>query len=369
MTACLLFWVSIQPYGYYQTLKKNTVEIFNLFSNRANLHYVAIFTVSIGTMLALFPQLTWVVFSEDDSHIMRVAYQHSWFAPYFSPEHYRELSVANFTPIPLTVYKVLLSVFGQRPLVFLLIMVLLFGTALSLAGTLVYRLTGRLDLSLIVIALIFASTSTHTLVSRFYTQHYLIGLIFTLAAFLVFVSPGRSVFNKLAIVVLVFLAMLSKEVYLVAPVVLSAIAFTRKDWVLIFGLVTATIIYWLWRTSMLAGGLDMGAESSYFKGVWSLELGQWASFAEWYLRANWLLLIASLIAVCLAPKTYIPMLIAALGFGLPGLTVAHGVASFETHADRIFLAMNVALAISATLAYSKIKFERESLKLPLAVLL
>jgi hypothetical protein len=320
---------------------------------RAN--YLLIALVSFAGTLLFFPQLSWVVFSGDDSHLMRVALQHGWAAPYFSPEQYRELSVANFTPIPLSVYKTILTVFGQRPLVLLLFMLLLCGTALTLTGALVYKLTNKVSPALICVALILSSQSLHTLLSRFYTMHYLIGLIFALSAFLVFVSVKRQNFGTVLVILFAFLAMLSKEVYVIAPVILALLALKNGERILPAGLLGAFVVYWLWRSYMVAGGMSIGSEESYFKGFWTIESAQWHAFFLWYLKTNLLLLSAVLLAMAIVPRVFFPMFIAALAFGLPGLAVTHGIQEFEMHADRIFLAMNVALAIAATISVSGIK--------------
>ncbi|MEX2130247.1 MAG: hypothetical protein WD772_02075 [Pseudohongiellaceae bacterium] len=345
------------------TWKFNTYMMTDWMSQPKG-NYLLIALVSFATTLLFFPQLSWVVFSGDDSHLMRVSLQHGWAAPYFSPEYYRELSVANFTPIPLSVYKTILTIFGQRPLVLLLFMLLMGGMMLTLAGALVYKLTNRVSLALICVALILSSQSMHTLLSRFYTMHYLIGLIFALSAFLLFVSVKRNTSGTLLVILFAFLAMVSKEVYVVAPAILALIALRNGDRILPAGLLGAFVVYWIWRSYMVAGGVSIGSEESYFKGFWTIEPDQWKAFFLWYVKTNLLLLAAMLLAMTIVPRFFFPMFIAALAFGLPGLAVTHGIQEFNMHADRIFLAMNVALAIAATISLSMIKTSNVLYKRP-----
>ncbi|MDH7944409.1 hypothetical protein QGM61_11305 [Pseudohongiella sp. SYSU M77423] len=341
--------------------------------------FLVYWAVSLLACLVFLPFLSWVVFSGDDSHLMRVALDYGGLQPYLQPEVYRELSVANYTPIPMTIYRWVSLLFPMRPLFFLAFMVACMSLVIALAATLASRLTHNVEAQSdghntqagwLTILLMTSLLSLPTLLSRFYTMHYLIGGIFALLALLVLIrkpaSEKSDYLSWLAVCGLLFLALLSKEVYLMLLPVILLLAWQRKQWVLAGGALMVTLIYWLWRGHMLGMQLDVGGEGSYFAGFWNIGAGAWLEFIGFYLSSRWLILLALLIAFISDARLSLKLVALALLFGLPGLAVTHGIAEYQLHSDRIFFAMDVALGIVAAVVICRDHRARNLFKLEYA---
>lgn len=310
-----------------------------------------LFLIASGLLyLSLFPLLSWGIFTEDDSHIMRVALDYGPLLPWFDAARYQELSVANFTPMPLSLYYLLSKLFPMRPLFFVLFMLGTLTVVSTLMAMLVQRLSDSRMAGLASIVLLFSCQTTLTLASRFYTMHYLVGAVFALLAVLLCYRQSLSLPRIASLMLLSLLAMASKEVYVMLLPLLVFLAWQqyragRETLQLLGGLFVTFLIYWTWRSAMLGGSPALGQENSYFAGFWHIPLSAWGSFLVWYVQTHYLLLLAAVVALILNPGTLLSRLPLALMFALPGLAVTHGIVEHGMHADRIFFAMNVGLVI------------------------
>jgi hypothetical protein len=306
--------------------------------------------------LTLFPLLNWVIFSGDDSHIMRVALDHGWLAPYLSPDAYRELSVANYTPLALTAYKALLTFFPLRPLVIVFLMLSLLAAISAVAATLVHKVTGSRFSAVICIVLIFSNLTVHTLASRFYTMHYLFGALFALIAIVLFLGHRQSIATIILACVLIFLSLLSKEVFIGLPILLALYAAHLRRYGAASAFALVLVVYWTIRTLMLEGGFSVGADNSYFLGFWNVSLSDWLRFSGWYLQTRYLIAMSCLVAIVANPVAFAKYFPIALVFFAPGMAVSHGIEDHEMHGDRIFFAFDLSLAIIASVCISRFKF-------------
>ncbi|MDF1622107.1 MAG: hypothetical protein P1V33_01385 [Pseudohongiella nitratireducens] len=310
-----------------------------------------LFLICSGILyLSLFPLLSWGIFTEDDSHIMRVALDYGPILPWFDAARYQELSVANFTPLPLSLYYLLSQLFPMRPLFFVLFMLGMLTIVSTLTALLVQRLSASKLSGLASIVLLFSCQTTLTLASRFYTMHYLVGAVFALLAVLLCYRQALTPLRIGGLMLLALLAMASKEVYVMLLPLLVYLAWHqyragRETLQLLGGLLVTFLIYWLWRSVMLGGSPALGQENSYFAGFWNIPLAAWASFLIWYVQTHYLLLLTALILLILNPRTVLSRLPLALMFALPGLAVTHGIVDHTMHADRIFFAMNTGLVV------------------------
>lgn len=318
----------------------------------------------------LFPLLSWTVFSEDDSHLMRVAIDYAWWQHFFVPEIYRELSAANYTPIPLVVYKTLVSWFGLSTNAFLVFMILAISLVSALAATLTEQITRNRMAAWAVMLLIFSSMSMHTLITRFYTMHYLIGGIFALAALVVIFRRDPKTCSPWLPSLLLLLALISKEVYLVLPPLVGLYALYHRNIRLAIGAGLALLVYLVLRTWMLGMSVDIGGDSSYFAGFWGISGAAWLSFIGWYIKTRIVILTAVVIALFMNFRRTVMLLPLALIFAAPGLAVSHGIVEHTLHGDRIFFAFDCALAIVAVIAIAQSAwFRRFARPLPLLGLL
>lgn len=308
------------------------------------------FLISLVAYAALLPFLSWVVFSEDDSHLMRVAVDYSWWQHYLVPEIYQQLSAANYTPVAMTFYKLLTSIFEFSPQAFLAFMMFLLALLTALAGRVVEQISHSRQTALLAMLLIFSNMSVITLLVRFYTMHYILGGIFALIAILLVLQNKRSVSSALLITAMLWLALLSKEVYLMLPPIVMLLALYRRDFVLLVAATAALLIYLLLRTYIIGMSVDVGAESSYFAGAWSASAAAWSLFIAWYVKTRAFILLAFVAALILNPRRTLTLLPIALAFLLPSLMVVHGINEFNLHGDRLFFVFDSALAIIAAIA-------------------
>ena len=336
-------------------------------NNKPVLASIPLFLLASLLMYAvLFPLLSWTVFSEDDSHLMRVAIDYSWWQHFFVPEIYRELSAANYTPIPLLVYKTLVSWFGFSTNAFLLFMLIAMSLVSALAATLIEQITKNRMAAWTVVLLIFSSMSMHTLITRFYTMHYIIGAIFALAALVVIFRRDIKYCSAWLPALLLFMALVSKEVYLVLPPAVVLYALYQRNFRLAAGAATALLVYLVLRTYMLGMSVDIGGESSYFAGFWGISGAAWASFIAWYIKTRIFILAAVVIALFINFRRTAMLLPLALIFAAPGLAVSHGIVEHTLHGDRIFFAFDCALALVAVISiYQSAIFQRYVQPLPL----
>ena len=312
-----------------------------------------LFLVSLIAYIALMPFLSWIVFSEDDSHLMRVAADYGWLQHYLVPEIYQQLSAANYTPTAMTFYKLLVSLFAFSPIAFLAFMTLAMALFTALAGRVTQLVTGQQQTALLTMLLVFSSLSVTTLLVRFYTMHYIVGGIFALGALTLVLPQRTELRTAIGAGVLLWLALLSKEVYLVLPPMLMVFALWRRDWPLLISAAAALGIYALLRIYMLGMSVDVGGESSYFAGFWSVGADAMALFVAWYVKTRLVILLAVLAALVVNPRRTLMLLPIAIAFVLPSLTVAHGINEFSLHGDRLFLAFDSALAMVAAIALTE----------------
>lgn len=304
--------------------------------------FFAYFLMSLASYGLLAPLLSWNVFSADDSHIMRVAIDYGWFEHYLDPQVYRQLSVANYTPVSLTVCRIMLLIFGLSPIAYLWCSIIAVSLLSALAGLLTRELTKSTLAAWLVMLLIFSNLTMLTLLSRFYTIHYITGGIFALLSALL-VLRGQILLPAL----FVFLALLCKEVYIALPFILFLYALYWRDIRLGTGIAVALLGYLALRSWILGSSVDMDASGSYFTGVWAIAPKQWLHFFTWYVKHKYLIVLVTLIAFVLSPYRMICLFPVVLALVAPTFIASHGVQYPEMHADRLFLAFDIALVISA----------------------
>ena len=307
--------------------------------------FLTFLLVSVAVYSVFIPLLSWKAFSEDDSHIMRVAIDYGWLEHYFVPNVYRQLSAANYTPLSLTVYKFVLLLFGMNPFAYLAFSVFSISVVSALVGLLTEELAKSKVAAWLAMLLVFSNLSMVSLLSRFYTIHYVVGGIFALLA-LVLIVRGRILLPSL----LIFLALISKEVYVALPLIVGIYAVYQRNFRLGIGATLATFAYLALRTYILDFSVNVGASDSYFAGFWGIPSENWLHFIAWYAKSRYLILSVAFAALLLSPTRMLLLLPLAIVFALPSLAVSHGILQPEMHADRLFFAFDIALVITTVLA-------------------
>lgn len=314
------------------------------FLNNPLTHFVVISAALLG---GLYGVLGWSSFSEDDAHILEVAARYGWLEVYYQSDIYQQLSAAHYTPIALSIYKLLWVLTGLNPSAFLAFQLLCFGVVSVLCAQLCFKVTKDYWASVFVIILMFSSEVILTLISRFYTTHYLVGGIFSLIAFLLYFGEGRGAWSRLLLVaVALFLSLQSKEVYIISAFVLMLYALKMRDLYALGTVLLTVALHIALRWHVIGLSQDGRSGNGYVVEILGVSGAQWGAFFLWYLKAKFLIIIFAVIAMGLDPKKFLGFVVVALLFALPALGAVHGVVSYDQHADRIFFAFDCALIVA-----------------------
>ena len=138
--------------------------------------------LALGLLLSLcdYPYLSQAVFSDDDGHILQLAIEAPYLGAYYMNEVYQQLSVVHYTPVALTIYRLMFELFGVTATPFLILQIGLLGLCSALAGAWCHRHTQQVSAGLMAILLIASLSSVWPMAARFYTLHYGLGALFSL---------------------------------------------------------------------------------------------------------------------------------------------------------------------------------------------
>jgi hypothetical protein len=305
----------------------------------------------------LFSLLGWSTFSEDDAHVMRVALESGWLDPYYNGDIYKQLSAANFTPAVLTLFHAVLVILPLSSTSFLIVSIIFMAFFIALAGALAREISGSSRGAWLAMVLVFSNLAVATLVSRFYTMHYVVGGVFALLALIVSIRKSPDT-PHLSVCALLVCALLAKEVYVGVPLIVLLVAWRTSNLKLAIAAIAAVVIYFCMRLLVL--GLPSGdsSGSGYLASVLSIGGESWPAFFEWYLETKWLVLLAALAAFFYAPLKFIKLLPLPLLFLLPTFLSAHGYLNPQLHGDRIFFAFDSAMAIAAAIILAPLLSEK-----------
>jgi hypothetical protein len=305
----------------------------------------------------LFSLLGWSTFSEDDAHVMRVALESGWLDPYYNGDIYKQLSAANFTPAVLTLFHAVLVILPLSSTSFLIVSIIFMAFFIALAGALAREISGSSRGAWLAMVLVFSNLAIATLVSRFYTMHYVVGGVFALLALIVSIRKSPDT-PHLSVCALLVCALLAKEVYVGVPLIVLLVAWRTSNLKLAIAAIAAVVIYFCMRLLVLGLPSGDGSGSGYLASVLSIGGESWAAFFEWYLETKWLVLLAALAAFFYAPLKFIKILPLPLVFLFPTFLSAHGYLNPQLHGDRIFFAFDSAMAIAAAIILAPLLSEK-----------
>lgn len=315
--------------------------------------------------------------SGDDPQVILHALRNSPAETLFVPGEWQTLSTSSFTPLVTLSFDLDHALFGLRPLFFYQHQLLAIAVAALLLFLLLQPIAGRWVAWLTAAA---AATgpamalAAETLMIR----HYVEGLVFALAALIVWRAGDASTFRPLrdsAAAALYLVAMLAKEVYAPLPLLFLADALIRRAPLrpTILRLVPSTIAaaaYLVWRTWMLGsfGGYAAGEVGLSRATFWHLYQALFASSPDpLFLVFPLLALVGIAVAFWKAPRQALILLVASAGFvvipilGVAGLAEArYGVVpamvavvligcAFSLVAERVAI-VAVAVLFAASLA-------------------
>ncbi|SDH74602.1 hypothetical protein [Nitrosomonas sp. Nm132] len=319
---------------------------------------------SAVTLLLLF--CYWLVirsphFESDDAYIIYLASTWEWHRFLYVPAIYQQLSAAHLTPLTVPFYSLVQAISPFSPDAFLNTLVVLLGSWILICSAFLrshFKLSERYIILFVVMLLSVASTGT--LLSRFYTAHYLLGGIFGTASLLALSYYSRTQRSAayLIAVALMLLALLSKEI-LVAILPISLIVFIsdrRLAGKILATAIFAGLAYLAYRGYMLGELMGGRAAGNGLSQGLATILETLPGFLKWYASNRGLLLLALVCTLFLSPQTSLAGLTIAAMLAAPALAAPHGFSHPELHGDRLFIASDFALAATVTLSLARWRF-------------
>lgn len=317
--------------------------------------FLILAVLSFLLFFSLADLLLWSTFSDDDTHVSQLALSYDWLSPYYQPHVYQQLSIVHFTPVVLSAYRGILSVFGVETLPFVVMQISLISLITALAAYICQQLTKRSAAGILCVLLIFSSTMLFPMLSRFYTMHYLLGALCSLLVLQIIIRAVQE--NNLShpttflfIFGLTFAALLAKEVYIMLVPLLWIVLWQRKSYQNIAAVTLSLVGYLALRTHMLGFSTDGRMGNSLISDLLAIKGDVWLSFAVWFAKENWLLLVMISIGFISASQKMLLYIFAAGLFALPSLAAPHAFQTPQLHGDRLFFMFNIMLSIAATLA-------------------
>ena len=322
--------------------------------------------LALGLLLSLcaYPYLSQAVFSDDDGHILQLAIEAPFLGAYYKPEIYQQLSVVHYTPVALTVYRLMFELFGVTATPFLIWQLGLLGLCAALAGAWCHRQTQQVSAGLMAILLIASLSSVWPMAARFYTLHYVLGGLFSLLLLLFLQrKPPHTTRQQAqalsATLCMALAALLSKEIY--APLVLALCCWSvwRRQTPQAIGLSLAMLVYIGLRLHVLGFSTEGRMGNSLLADLLALQANTLVHFGRWYVQTHTLLLCALVLALVLRPwQTFKNTLMACL-LVLPVFAAPHAFKDPSLHADRLFFAFDLALCCAAALALHSKAFSQQ----------
>ncbi len=298
--------------------------------------------------------LVWSTFNDDDAHVSQLALSYDWLAPYYRPDVYQQLSIVHFTPLVLSIYKLVLNAFGVNNIAFVVMQIFTISLAAGLAASLCQRITNNLSAGFFCLLLIFSNISLLPMLSRFYTIHYLLGAVLTLLAML---WIHRAVQKKqlhqplflLLLGILTFLALLAKEIYIMLIPLLWMIFYRYRALQAGITVTIALLSYFLLRSYILGLSSDGRNGESFLSAILDLKLKVWIDFFHWYITTKWLIIVAMCVAFVRSPRKMLEYTLLASLFAAPALAAPHAFQNPQLHGDRLFFMFDLAIIISSVL--------------------
>ncbi|MBB1486632.1 hypothetical protein [Oceanospirillum sediminis] len=296
---------------------------------------------------ALMAQSEWVIFSEDDAHIIQLVLDQNWLSPYLESDEYQKLSVVHYTPILLTAYKALITAAGISSEAYLLAQALILAAIMVLVTRLSAHYSGHALATVLVCLLFLSDMNLISVAYRFYTLHYLLGALASLTCFILLCSPYQNAgfWKAVLLFIATLFALLCKEIYFMLPPLLLFICIRDKRMSAALAVLLASITYLILRIQVLGISDEGRTGNSMLTDLLSLSGQQWQTFAIWYLQHNAIIALTALLAFFYASFRQKLLFIAAGLFLAPALGAPHAISAPEQHADRVLLAFHLGLIV------------------------
>jgi len=227
--------------------------------------------------------------SFDDPAYLWFVHRYSPATYLWSPELWQEITPSHFTPLLPLRYELDYAVHGLRLWPYALHNVVALAGATVTTYALLRQWVDRIP-ALLFAAVFVVNPSTVITVHESSTSHYVFGLVFAAAALLLFRRALRRdrLVDSLAASALLFLAMLSKEVYVSWVLFFALLGFNGGRLRHLVPPIVVTVAYFAWRTRMLdsaIGGyaplseLTVPAVLKLLSGIVLAMTGSWTASA------------------------------------------------------------------------------------------
>lgn len=311
-----------------------------------------------GLLLLWRASVTAPNFAHDDAYHLFLVSDLSWYRCLFVPEVYQRISTAHLTPLSVAYYTLAVRVAGLSAENFLWLHLTLFGTWLWTFAALLHRRYRLLFTDLAVFVLLTCCLGyLGSLLSRFYTAHYLFGGLLAVLALLCLDrwQNGRSRWFGGAAAILILLAMLSKEVFLGLPLIAIMLFWSDRSIrrALLLWLPVLWGVYLLYRGYMLGtwfGGRD--GQLSLF-GMLRQVFEALPTFLVFYARTHVLLMLLLVYAAYRSPRVIGVGLLLAGVLLAPMAAALHALQRPELHADRLLIAADLVLVAAVAVALAQ----------------
>lgn len=326
---------------------------------------IVILTACTVLISALLTQNGWIIFSEDDAHIIQLVFGQNWLSPYLESDEYQKLSVVHYTPVLLTAYKALVAVAGISSEAFLLVQALILAGIMVLAARLSAHYSGHALATVLVCLLFLSDMNLISVAYRFYTLHYLLGALASLTCFILLCSPHQNAgfWKAVLLFIATLFALLCKEIYFMLPPLLLFICARDKRIYSALAVLLASITYLILRVQVLGISDEGRTGNSMLTDLLSLSGQQWQAFAIWYLQHNAIIALTALLAFFYASFRQKLLFIAAGLFLAPALGAPHAISAPEQHADRVLLAFHLGLIVASSIVLAPLLTNRLKLLL------
>jgi hypothetical protein len=293
-------------------------------------------------------------FAVDDAYHIFLATQLDWYRFLYVPEIYQRTSTAYLTPLSVAYYTLAQHIGAFSASTYLSLQTLIFGGwLLAIATFLRARFNFQQNQLLAFLLLSLSITTVGTLLSRFYSEHYIFGGIGSTLALLSLnhYQTTRRSHYFIATILLMAVSALSKEIFLCTFAISIFLYWNDKSIIKKLILIAPFLLsgYLIYRHYML--GTNIGGRGSH-EDIWlqfTEVIHALPKFAYFYATSHASLLLLLLISLIVSPIHAIKGCLIALLLATPSLAAPHAFLEPELHSDRLFIACD--LTLSATIAY------------------
>jgi len=291
-----------------------------------------------------------LAFKNDDTHSMRVALSHPWYAFLTQPFAYQELSTAHYTPWVLWSHQFDFFLAGDvNKYVFYGHQWLSITLLIGLLSLLAWRISGQMAAAIIALLLLITHPSLFRLLTENDTRHYVEGAILVcLSGFAALAwMESQKWFWWVLSVIFYAVSLLCKEIYLIVPFLyLWLPALQSRRTISLFGAWAVAIMAYFWFRGYMIGTPGGGMQGMDISSLLStVKLGL-PNFVEWFVQTSLALIIAVSIALSVKRlKMFIFFILSLILILMPAVFAPGVWLEPNAHANRVLILLYLFMAL------------------------